>query len=120
LDWFARYPYACLEQKTSKSIGLRDAKLWEQTAAQLPAYLDKDGLANYFPPQSGSADRGSDVLTAWLLAATHEASQLNPAFALPDGPRAQMINGLTQFVEGKIERKFWSPRNDLDVRKLAA
>lgn len=119
-DWFARYPYACLEQKTSKSIGLRDDKLWQQTAAQLPAYLDKDGLASYFPPQSGSADRGSDVLTAWLLAATHEASQLNPAFALPDGPRAQMIAGLTQFVEGKIERKFWSPRNDLDVRKLSA
>jgi uncharacterized protein YfaS (alpha-2-macroglobulin family) len=27
-DWFARYPFACLEQKTSKSIGLRDGKLW--------------------------------------------------------------------------------------------
>ena len=24
------------------------------------------------------------------------------------------------FVEGKIQREFWSPRKDLDVRKLAA
>ncbi|WP_354442460.1 alpha-2-macroglobulin family protein [Ottowia thiooxydans] len=119
-DWFARYPYACLEQKTSKSIGLRDEKLWQQTAAQLPAYLDKDGLASYFPPTNGDVDRGSDTLTAWLLAATHAAGQLNPAFTLPDESRAKMIAGLTLFVEGKIERKFWSPRNDLDVRKLAA
>jgi len=27
---------------------------------------------------------------------------------------------LAAFVEGRIERKFWSPKNDLDVRKLAA
>ncbi|MDB5931891.1 MAG: alpha-2-macroglobulin, partial [Polaromonas sp.] len=25
-DWFANYPFACLEQKTSKSVGLRDGK----------------------------------------------------------------------------------------------
>ncbi|WP_051236630.1 alpha-2-macroglobulin family protein [Ottowia thiooxydans] len=119
-DWFARYPYSCLEQKTSKSIGLRDEKLWQQTVAQLPAYLDSDGLASYFPPNNGESNRGSDTLTAWLLAATHAAGQINTAFTLPDEPRARMIAGLTQFVEGKIERKFWSPRNDLDVRKLAA
>jgi len=45
---------------------------------------------------------------------------LNPTFALPEASRAQMIAGLTAFVEGRIERKFWSPRRDLDVRKLAA
>ncbi|MBL8302379.1 MAG: alpha-2-macroglobulin, partial [Ideonella sp.] len=28
--------------------------------------------------------------------------------------------GLTAFVEGRIERRFWSPKADLDVRKLAA
>ena len=31
-----------------------------------------------------------------------------------------MIAGLTQFVEGRIERKHWSPQSDLDVRKIAA
>ncbi|HSV46538.1 MAG TPA: MG2 domain-containing protein, partial [Ramlibacter sp.] len=43
-DWFAAYPFICLEQKTSKSIGLRDARLWQTVVAQLPTYLDADGL----------------------------------------------------------------------------
>ncbi len=119
-DWFAAYPFICLEQKTSKSVGLRDAKLWQTVAAQLPTYLDSDGLANYFPPRDGEPNRGSDALTAYLLAATHEASAINPAFAIPDASRAEMERGLIAFVEGKIQRDFWSPRKDLDVRKLAA
>ena len=119
-DWFADYPFACLEQKTSKAIGLRDGKLWQTVVAQLPGYLDSDGLASYFPPRDGDAARGSDTLTAYLLAATHEASGINPAFALPDEARAPMERGLIAFVEGRIQRDFWSPRKDLDVRKLAA
>ena len=119
-DWFARYPYSCLEQTTSKAIGLGDEALWQRTVAQLPGYLDEDGLAYYFPPRSDEQRQGSDTLTAWLLAATHEAERLNKAFALPDAVRAQMIAGLVGFVEGKVERKHWSPRDDLDVRKLAA
>ena len=31
-----------------------------------------------------------------------------------------MERGLIAFVEGRIQREFWSPRKDLDVRKLAA
>ena len=50
-----------------------------------------------------------------MLAATHEAG-----FELPPAARDAMLGGLTAFVEGRIERKFWSPRADLDVRKLAA
>ena len=119
-DWFANYPFACLEQKTSKSVGLRDGKLWQIVMGQIPGYLDSDGLANYFPPRDGEAARGSDALTAYLLAATHEAASLNPAFALPDDVRAPMERGLIAFVEGKLQRDFWSPRKDLDVRKLAA
>lgn len=119
-DWFASYPYACLEQKTSKSIGLRDGKAWQTVVAQLPSYLDGDGLASYFPPRDGEANRGSDILTAYVLAATHEAAALDPAFALPDAARAPMEQGLIAFIEGRIQREFWSPRKDLDVRKLAA
>ncbi len=119
-DWWANYPFACLEQKTSKAIGLRDAKLWQTVVAQLPTYLDSDGLANYFPPHSSEANHGSDTLTAYLLTATHEAARINPAFALPDEARAPMERGLIAFVEGRIERSFWSPRKDLDMRKLAA
>jgi uncharacterized protein YfaS (alpha-2-macroglobulin family) len=119
-DWFAAYPYSCLEQLSSKAIGLRDGKAWQAIVAQLPGYLDGDGLANYFPPRDGDADRGSDVLTAYLLAAAHEAAALDPAFALPEAARAPMEQGLIAFVEGRIERDFWSPRRDLDARKLAA
>ncbi|MEO7392409.1 MAG: MG2 domain-containing protein [Ramlibacter sp.] len=119
-DWFANYPFICLEQKTSKSVGLRDAKLWQTVVAQLPTYLDSDGLAGYFPPRDGESRTGSDVLTAYLLAATHEATALNAGFAIPDEVRAPMERGLIAFVEGKIQREFWSPRKDLDVRKLAA
>ncbi|MDL9998359.1 MG2 domain-containing protein [Variovorax sp. J22P240] len=119
-DWFAAYPYICLEQKASKSIGLRDGKAWQAVVAQLPTYLDGDGLANYFPPRDGEANRGSDILTAYVLAATHEAAALDPAFALPAAAVAPMAQGLTAFVEGRIQREFWSPRKDLDVRKLAA
>ena len=119
-DWWARYPFSCLEQKTSKAVGLRDDALWQTVVAQLPTYLDSDGLANYFPPRDGDANRGSDTLTAYLLAATHEAASINPAFALPDEARAPMERGLIAFVEGRIQRNFWSPRKDLDMRKIAA
>ncbi|MEO8527407.1 MAG: alpha-2-macroglobulin, partial [Caldimonas sp.] len=109
------YPFVCLEQKTSKSVGLKDAALWAGVAGTLPTYLDSDGLASYFPPRDGDASHGSDRLTAYVLAATHEAG-----FELPAPARDAMLGGLTAFVEGRIERKFWSPRPDLDVRKLAA
>ena len=119
-DWFARYPYTCLEQKTSKAIGLRDAKLWQTLAAQLPGYLDADGLASYFPPRDGEGNRGSDALTAYLLLASAEAASQDPRFALPADARALMVQGLAAFVEGRINRSGWSPQKDLDVRKLAA
>jgi alpha-2-macroglobulin len=113
--FFETYPFVCLEQKTSKAVGLRDAALWTAVANTLPTYLDSDGLANYFPPRAEDGQRGSDRLTAYLLAATHEAG-----FELPPAARDAMLEGLTAFVQGRIERKFWSPKADLDVRKLAA
>ena len=119
-DWFANYPFVCLEQKTTKAVGLRDTAMWEGILAELPNYLDRDGLASYFPPQDGSAARGSDTLTAYLLAVTHEAATLDARWKLPAAQRDAMLSGLTRFVEGKIERKFWSPKPDRDVRKLAA
>ncbi len=123
-DYFQHYLWNCLEQKASIAIGLRDVAYWKNTMTQLPMYLDGDGLANYFPPALGSQNTGSDSLTAYLLSASQEASQLDPAFSIPDETRARMETGLIAFVEGRIKRDFWAPafaRNgDLDVRKLAA
>ncbi|MBL8327194.1 MAG: alpha-2-macroglobulin [Rubrivivax sp.] len=113
--FFETYPYTCLEQKVSRAIGLSDEAAWKTLADELPGYLDGDGLAYYFPAAPGGAPRGSDRLTAHVLAAAHEAG-----FALPAGASRAMLDGLAAFVEGRLERRFTAPRPDLDVRKLAA
>ncbi|MCZ8076430.1 MAG: MG2 domain-containing protein [Paucibacter sp.] len=73
--FFETYPYSCLEQQTSKALGLHDAALWQSVLAAMPSYLDRDGLAHYFPPRPDEAPRGSERLTAYLLAAAHEAGR---------------------------------------------
>ncbi|GAP38796.1 alpha-2-macroglobulin family protein [Piscinibacter sakaiensis] len=113
--FFETYPYACLEQRTSKALGLGDRALWAAVAGSLPGYLDADGLASYFPPPPGAGAEGSDRLTAYVVAAAHEAG-----VELPAAAREAMLGGLAAFVEGRIERRTWSPRPDRDVRKLAA
>jgi uncharacterized protein YfaS (alpha-2-macroglobulin family) len=118
--WFADYPYTCLEQLGSQAIGLRDAARWATLMERLPTYLDGDGLANYFPPRDGDSNQGSDTLTAYLLAASAEMAATDPAFSLPPEAFTAMQAGLIAFVEGRIERRFWSPRADLPMRKLAA
>jgi alpha-2-macroglobulin len=119
-DWWAAYPYACLEQTLGKAIGLNDVALWQRTMAQLPTYLDDDGLAMYFPPQGSRRAQGSDSLTAYLLAVNHSLQAVDKRLQLPATEKARMESGLIAFVEGRIERQHWSPRKDLDVRKLAA
>ena len=118
--WFERYPYNCLEQQTSRALGLMDAAQWQAVLAKMPSYLDRDGLANYFPPADDERPTGSPALTAYLLAVTDEAAKQDGRFALPADLRNRMAAGLANVVDGKIERKFWAPRNDLDFEKLAA
>lgn len=123
-EYFASYPWSCLEQRASVALGLRDAERWRSLVSQLPLYLDEDGLANYFPPATGWRSTGSDTLTAYLLSASDEARRLGHDFALPEDARSKMERGLIAFVEGRVQRQFWVPaslRNgDLEVRKLAA
>jgi alpha-2-macroglobulin len=113
--YFENYPYSCLEQKTSRAIALRDPGRWKSLTSELAGYLDNDGLASYFPPRAEDAARGSDRLTAYLLATAHEAG-----WAWPEAERERMLQGLAAFVEGRLTRSFNAPRADLDVRKLAA
>ncbi len=119
-SWFANYPFSCLEQLASKALTLRDGTQWKKLLQQIPSYLDTDGLANYFPIRDGDTHRGSDVLTAYLLAAAQEAQSLDPDFALSPEVSKPMLDGLVAFVEGRVERRFWSPREDMDIRKIAA
>jgi uncharacterized protein YfaS (alpha-2-macroglobulin family) len=114
-DWFSRYPYTCLEQKISIAVGLQDKIRWDALMQDIALYLDEDGLVNYFPTQEGQKMLGSDTLTAYILAMAHEAG-----WTIPSLSRDKMLRGLAMFVEGRIQRKFWSPREDLTARKLMA
>jgi len=110
-DYMAAYPYTCFEQRTSRAVALRDAKMWEATAATLPAHLDGDGLVKYFAPMN----EGSDTLTAYVLSVTAAAG-----YAIPDDDKQRMQAGLAAFVQGKITRGLGLATGELTVRKLAA
>lgn len=110
-EYMTAYPYTCLEQRTSIAIALRDESRWRALMAALPAYLDRDGLAKYFPIM----DQGSDTLTAYLLSIAHEAG-----WEIPAAPRARMLAGLTGFVGGSVVRHSALPTADLALRKVAA
>jgi uncharacterized protein YfaS (alpha-2-macroglobulin family) len=109
--FFEEYPYGCLEQKTSIAVGLHDEKRWQTMTGELPALLDGDGLARYFNYEGP----GSVPLTAYVLDMATLAG-----YALPEEAKTRMLQGLTSFVEGRIKPKYWSPYEDLLVRKLVA
>lgn len=112
--YFEDYPYTCLEQQSSRFIALADGPGWEGLMGQLASYQDADGLFAYFP-LSKHLTQGSDVLTAHLLAVAHEARR-----PLPSTQLAKALDGLAAFVEGRVERRHWSPRPDDEPRRLAA
>ena len=123
-EWFRFYPWLCLEQRASIAIGLRDEAQWKSVVQTMPLYLDSDGLADYFPETPGAPPQGSEVLTAYLLSASDEATSLGYDFRIPDDTRKRMQDALVRFVDGRLKRNNWVPafiRNGgLDQRKLTA
>ncbi len=111
-EYFLRYPYTCFEQRASKAIGLGDDALWNTVAASAPNYLDRDGLARYFPIDWML---GSDALTAYLVQVADDAGR-----AWPQETLTRMLSGLEAFATGRITRGSPLPTADLTVRKLAA
>ena len=110
-EFMERYPYSCLEQRTSVAVSLRDAGRWKTLTASLPGYLDRDGLARYWPNMT----EGSDTLTSYLLAIAHEAG-----WEIPDFARERMLGALIGFVSGTVVRHGSLPTADLAIRKIAA
>ena len=114
--FFETYPFICLEQKTSKAVGLKDAQALgrrRQRAADLPRQRRPRQLLPAARRRRAARQRSPHRLPArgdargrLRAARRRRATRCSPAS--------------TAFVEGRIERKFWSPRPDLDVRKLAA
>jgi hypothetical protein len=119
-EWWQRYPYACIEQRSSKAIGLNDAALWQSTLAELPTHFAHDGLPTYFPASAHTS--GSDVLAAYLLAVSHEKATTDPRFQIPAASLARLQAGLINFVEGRVTPSSWNPAGavGLAARKLAA
>jgi len=113
--WLASYPYRCLEQSVSRAVGMHDRKAWDAAMAELPRYLDEDGLANYFPPESIAARLGSDTLTSHLLDLADASG-----WPIPEAERKRMLAGLEGFAAGRIKRAFWAPRDDGLARRIAA
>jgi hypothetical protein len=111
-EYMGRYPYTCLEQRVSRAVALRDEALWRATMNTLPAHLDRDGLARFFPAESLA---GSEVLTAYVLAIAEEAG-----WEIPESARERMVRGLAGFVEGRVVRHSRLPTADLAIRKVAA
>ncbi len=106
--YFERYPFSCIEQQTSRAIGLNDPVLWQAMVNGLSSHQDGDGLLDFFPPFGGRASSGSEVLTAYVLNASHHAARLDERFKLPEDIRASLERALVLWLEGRIKRPIWS------------
>ncbi len=100
-QWMADYPYACLEQKASKLVVAGDATGWAKLMAELPKYLDAQGLARYF---SESNLTGSETLTAYLLDLSAAQN-----WSIPADSRQQMLAGLQRALQPKTSAQDWQP-----------
>jgi hypothetical protein len=91
--FFATYPFICLEQKTSKTIGLKDAQMWAAVANALPTTSTATALPATSRLAPTSRRTAATASRAYVLAATHEAGFELPAQAAdgdarrPDGVR---------------------------------
>ena len=111
-DYMRAYPYTCIEQRVSQAIALRSDQQWADVMNSLSAYRTSNGLLRYF---KSAALPGSDTLTAYVLAVSHEAG-----WDIPEADRTAMIDALTGFVEGRIVVDSALQTADLAIRKLAA
>ncbi|MBL4617312.1 MAG: hypothetical protein JKY46_06415, partial [Robiginitomaculum sp.] len=111
-DFMRSYPYTCFEQRTSVAIALNDTGRWQTLMAAAPAFLDADGLLKYFVSDNL---RGSDVLTAYVLKIADEAG-----WEIDQTLSDLMLNGLTAFVEGRLDRPMPVGGSSLTYRKLSA
>lgn len=111
-DYMGWYPYTCMEQRVSKAIALQDKKLFDAAMADLPSYLDSDGLVRYFP---SNWIHGSDILSAYLVSIINESG-----WEIPSSSLDRILDGLQGFVEGKITRIDSLPTSDLELRKISA
>ena len=107
------YRYSCMEQLVSRAVALRDKALWANAMTQLPAHLDGEGFAMYFPGMR----YGSDTLTSYILNISEAAG-----WVVPESSKTRMIQAMENFVSGKsmIMNYDRIRAADLPFRKLTA
>jgi hypothetical protein len=110
--WFVDYPFDCLEQRVSTAVGLADPARWEAVMVALPAYLDADGLARFWPTERLP---GSDTLTAYILQVAQAAG-----YEIPAATRERMLAGLKAFLAGGGRAPVSRRPGDLTLRRLDA
>lgn len=106
-SWFANYPYACLEQKTSKAAGLQDRARWDEVMDLLPGYLDDRGLAAFYPGSTGYP-----FLTQHILRAAKALG-----WPVPEPSRGRMLEALAGWLEGRIAFDDWRLRDSDDTHR---
>lgn len=106
-SWFANYPYACLEQKTSKAAGLQDRARWDEVMDLLPGHLDERGLAAFYPGSSGYP-----FLTQHILRVSKALG-----WPVPDPSRTRMLDALGGWLEGRIAFEDWRLRDTDDTHR---
>ena len=111
--WFADYQFTCLEQLSSIAIGIDNPQRWSALMNRLPVYMDDHGLVAYFPGLEGD-----EVLTAHLIAVSHEAGRAGQPYTIPEAYREKMLAGLMAYVTGKIRSTAWQPEHDNGERRL--
>lgn len=111
-DYMKNYSYTCMEQQISRSVALRDEKLWKDNMSKLPAHLDATGLVRFFPLHFLC---GCPTLTSYILAIADEAG-----WSIPEDTKEKMQNGLIHFIEGKNTCQSSFSTADSSLRKLSA
>ncbi len=104
-SYFARYPFGCLEQRLTRTLGTKDTTLWARIVEEnLRTYVSPNGLANYYP---GDTSEGNPTLTAFVLSGAHEAG-----WDIPAEIQDRLLYGLERYVAGEIKvNRSWLPND---------
>lgn len=107
-EWMAKYPYSCMEQRSSKAAVSGDPKKWAEAMATLSQHMNKAGFVAYFP-----GGDGSEMLTAYLL-------DIADAYGLPipESEKRRMQNALRTALQN-TEFMDWAPGDYRLMEQLA-
>lgn len=86
------YPHLCLEQQISVAIATRNQKSWERIVSQMENHLDWNGFAKYWSNMAF----GSEILTAYILAISHQAR-----WRLSNAAENRMLAALDRVIQDR-------------------